>query len=77
MSYVFSGKLEVSKGINPNFCFNFEKQKDDRAAENAAELMLKMELSQFTVLGAVLKCGDREVRKYPRIEKESRIFVSV
>jgi hypothetical protein len=77
MSYVFSGKLDVSKGVNPNFNFNFEKQKSDEAAKKAADVILKMELSEFTVLGAVLKCGEREVKRYPRIEKQSCILVSI
>jgi hypothetical protein len=76
MSYVFSGKLEVPKGQNPNFNFNFGPYtKNDEAAEIAADVILDMELGHYAVVEAVLKDENHEVKKYFRIEKKNNVLV--
>ena len=76
MPYVFSGKLEVPKGQNPNFNFNFGSYtKNDQAAEIAAEVIIKLELRHFTIIEAILRDEYHEVKRYPRMEKESEVLV--
>ena len=76
MPYVFSGKLEVPKGQNPNFNFPFDGHvKTDESAEYASMVLAEMERRHCAVIEAILKDGDREVKRYSRMEKESEVLV--
>jgi hypothetical protein len=81
MPYVFSGKLEVSKGQNPNFNFDLGEYKEidrnirDEVAEYAADVLVGMERRCHPITEAILRYDDRKVKIYPRMEKESEVLV--
>jgi hypothetical protein len=76
MSYVLSGKLDMPQGKNPNFNFPVDAETNEKA-KGAAEVLLGMERRHYAITEAILKNGNCEVKKYPRMEKKSDVLVSI
>jgi hypothetical protein len=74
MNYALVGKVDVSKGVTSNFHFCLDNKESVEDAKKDAKVIIDLELRGNTILEAVIKCGNEEIKRYPRIEK-GEVFV--